>query len=104
MDVRDGLLRTIAWFRNRTSGPLPLPAEARPPKPRHKVAVIGTGYVGAVTATCMAFLGHDVCGLDSDPDDYPDTCTEFIRCSPAVGLTATQAEAVRLWIQNPKGR
>jgi UDPglucose 6-dehydrogenase len=67
VDVRDGLLRTIAWFRDRSSGPVPLPAEARPPKPRHKVAVIGTGYVGAVTATCMAFLGHDVCGLDSDP-------------------------------------
>jgi hypothetical protein len=42
--------------------------------------------------------------LDSDPYDYPDTCTEFIRCSPAVGLTATQAEAVKLWIQHPKGR
>ncbi len=42
--------------------------------------------------------------LDSDPYDYPDACTEFIRCSPAVGLTATQAEAVKLWIQHPKGR
>ncbi|PRC41999.1 UDP-glucose 6-dehydrogenase [Mycobacterium sp. ITM-2017-0098] len=36
------------------------------PQPRHKVAVIGTGYVGAVTSTCLAFLGHSVCGLDSD--------------------------------------
>ncbi len=34
--------------------------------PRHKVAVIGTGYVGAVTSTCLAFLGHSVCGLDTD--------------------------------------
>ena len=30
------------------------------------VAVIGTGYVGAVTSTCLAFLGHSVCGLDTD--------------------------------------
>jgi len=31
-----------------------------------KVAVIGTGYVGAVTSTCLAWLGHDVWGLDND--------------------------------------
>jgi nucleotide sugar dehydrogenase len=33
---------------------------------QHKVAVIGTGYVGAVTAACLAFLGHFVCGLDTN--------------------------------------
>lgn len=67
--VRDGLMQTIAWFRDGTAGAGPAaPADAlEPDRPRHKVAVIGTGYVGAVTATCMAFLGHDVCGLDSDP-------------------------------------
>jgi len=32
-----------------------------------RVAVIGTGYVGTVTATCFAWLGHDVVGLDVDP-------------------------------------
>ena len=32
-----------------------------------KVAVIGTGYVGSVTATCLAWVGHDVRGLDVDP-------------------------------------
>jgi nucleotide sugar dehydrogenase len=31
------------------------------------VAVIGTGYVGSVTATCLAVVGHRVCGFDSDP-------------------------------------
>jgi UDPglucose 6-dehydrogenase len=31
-----------------------------------RVAVIGTGYVGTVTATCFAWLGHDVVGLDVD--------------------------------------
>jgi UDPglucose 6-dehydrogenase len=29
--------------------------------------VVGTGYVGAVTAICLAWLGHDVCGLDRNP-------------------------------------
>jgi UDPglucose 6-dehydrogenase len=31
-----------------------------------RVTVVGTGYVGAVTAVCLAFLGHDVVGLDID--------------------------------------
>jgi len=31
-----------------------------------KVSVIGTGYVGLVTATCLAYLGHDVSCLDID--------------------------------------
>ena len=31
-----------------------------------QVAVIGTGYVGTVTATCFAWLGHDVVGIDVD--------------------------------------
>jgi hypothetical protein len=42
--------------------------------------------------------------LDSDPYDYPDTCSEFIRCSPAIGLTTPQAETLKLWLQNPKVR
>ncbi len=31
-----------------------------------KIAVIGTGYVGLVTATCLAESGNDVVGLDKD--------------------------------------
>ena len=31
-----------------------------------EVAVIGLGYVGAVTAACLAELGHDVVGVDID--------------------------------------
>ena len=73
VDVRDGLSETISWFRGRvdcTPHQLPsspaLVARAEQVRPQHKVAVIGTGYVGAVTSTCLAFLGHSVVGLDSD--------------------------------------
>src|SRR5947209_15805342 len=31
-----------------------------------KVAVVGTGYVGLVTATCLAESGNDVVGVDKD--------------------------------------
>ena len=69
--VRDGLTRTIGWFRDRPQ----LTADAARPERRdlaeirptgHRVAVVGTGYVGAVTASCLAWLGHEVHGLDTD--------------------------------------
>ena len=31
-----------------------------------QIAVVGLGYVGLVTATCLARLGQHVSGLDSD--------------------------------------
>jgi len=73
VDARAGLLETIEWFRlggntasENTLRPRAQGIQSESATPRHKVAVIGTGYVGAVTATCLAFLGHTVCGLDSD--------------------------------------
>ncbi|MGQ4375487.1 UDP-glucose/GDP-mannose dehydrogenase family protein [Streptomyces sp. SAS_267] len=33
-----------------------------------RLTVIGTGYVGAVHAACMADIGHEVLGVDLDPD------------------------------------
>ncbi len=33
-----------------------------------KIGVIGTGYVGLVTAVCLADLGHDVSGTDIDKE------------------------------------
>jgi UDPglucose 6-dehydrogenase len=70
--VRDGLLQTITWFRDQATEaspmavPSPVKVQVDKTPPRHKVAVMGTGYVGAVTSTCLAFLGHTVCGLDTD--------------------------------------
>jgi UDPglucose 6-dehydrogenase len=32
-----------------------------------RIAVIGTGYLGATHAACMAQIGHDVLGVDIDP-------------------------------------
>jgi UDPglucose 6-dehydrogenase len=37
-----------------------------------KVSVIGTGYVGLVTATCFAFLGHEVACLDINKERIDD--------------------------------
>ena len=31
-----------------------------------RITVIGTGYLGAVHAACMAELGHEVLGIDVD--------------------------------------
>lgn len=69
VDVRNGLQETIAWFQGRVGSNSLVQNQTAvlSVKTPHKVAVIGTGYVGAVTSTCMAFLGHSVYGLDSDP-------------------------------------
>ena len=34
--------------------------------PALRVAVFGLGYVGTITAACLATNGHDVCGVDPD--------------------------------------
>lgn len=39
--------------------------------------------------------------LDSDPYDYPEACTELIRCSPHLGMGPAQVQALKLWIQAP---
>jgi UDPglucose 6-dehydrogenase len=49
---------------------VPRPSIKRPREPEGvavKVAVIGTGYVGLVTATCLAESGNEVTGVDIDP-------------------------------------
>lgn len=37
-----------------------------------RISVIGTGYLGAVHAACMAELGHDVLGVDTDERKIAD--------------------------------
>src|SRR5690554_2875563 len=37
-----------------------------------KVAVFGTGYVGLVTGTCLAEIGHEVTCVDVDADKIED--------------------------------
>ena len=39
-----------------------------PDSHRLRLTVIGTGYLGATHAACMAELGHEVLGVDVDPD------------------------------------
>jgi GDP-mannose 6-dehydrogenase len=39
-----------------------------------KVAVVGLGYVGTVTAACLASHGHQVCGVDVDTAKVDDIC------------------------------
>ncbi|MFM7212935.1 MAG: UDP-glucose 6-dehydrogenase, partial [Actinomycetota bacterium] len=34
-----------------------------------RLSVVGTGYLGATHAACMAELDHEVIGLDSDPTE-----------------------------------
>ena len=56
-------VRAHTKFRSRYNQlSTPLPSE----NSSMKVAVIGTGYVGLVTATCLAESGNDVIGVDKD--------------------------------------
>src|SRR5215475_14398836 len=58
-----------------------------------KVAVVGLGYVGTVTAACLAANGHEVWGVDVDPGKVGDICAGR---SPVAepGLDVMVAEAV----------
>lgn len=127
VDVRAGLLETIAWFRDQDGGVSRFkPARvgfSKPEQPRHKVAVIGTGYVGAVTSTCLAFLGHSVIGLDTDsaragqlnngqapfhepglPDLLKSTLsTGRLRFTDSPGEALADAEYVFLCVGTPPG-
>lgn len=50
------------WSRKK--GPL---VDGSQLSPRQRIAVVGCGHVGVVTAACFAELGHSVTGVDIDP-------------------------------------
>ena len=54
--------------------------------PRLRLTVIGTGYLGATHAACLAELGFDVLGVDSDPEKI-DLLSRGIAPFSEPGLT-----------------
>lgn len=80
-----------AWHTDEVSSPV-----------HHTVAVFGLGYVGSVTAACLAHLGHSVIGVDKDDIKinsilaakapfFEPGLEDFIRDAVASGrLTATK--------------
>ncbi len=81
----------------------------QPEAARKTIAVLGLGYVGSVTAACLASLGHRVIGVDRDPIKvdsilqglppfYEPGLDQFVAQGHASGrLTATLelAESIR---------
>jgi len=68
------------------------------------VAVFGLGYVGSVTAACLAHLGHRVCGVDKDElkvnsilagqaPFYEPGLAEVIRDTVSSGLLTATSQA-----------
>ena len=64
-----------------------------------KIAVVGTGYVGLVTGTCLAEVGNDVICVDIDAQKiekmqqgiipiYEPQLEEYFKRKSAVGATS----------------
>ena len=60
-----------------------------------KVAVIGLGYVGAVTSACLARDGHDVLGIDLDPAKL-----DLLRAGKAPIVEAEISEITRSAVES----
>jgi GDP-mannose 6-dehydrogenase len=59
-----------------------------------KVAVVGLGYVGTVTAACLASHGHEVCGVDIDADKVDEICAgRSPVAEPGLGALVAQTVA-----------
>jgi GDP-mannose 6-dehydrogenase len=76
---------------------------------QHRISVFGLGYVGSVMAACLAYLGHEVIGIDSNPvkvkllnegrslivEPNLDLITTAGRSAGRLGATTDLEEAVR---------
>src|SRR6266851_2670784 len=56
-----------------------------------QIAVLGLGYVGCVTAACLAHVGHRVVGVDRDPFKVESVLAG--RLSATVSLAEALADA-----------
>ena len=65
-----------------------------------RISIIGTGYVGTVTGTCFAHMGHEVTCVDVDPERvkkinagvppiYEEGLEELLRAHAGKNLKAT---------------
>ena len=45
-----------------------------------KLTVVGSGYVGLVTAACFSFAGHDVLCVEKDKKKMSETKASQLRC------------------------
>jgi UDPglucose 6-dehydrogenase len=65
-----------------------------------RISIIGTGYVGTVTGTCLAHMGHEVTCVDVDPERvrkinagvppiYEEGLEELLRAHAGKNLKAT---------------
>jgi UDPglucose 6-dehydrogenase len=59
-----------------------------------RITVIGTGYLGAVHAACMAAIGHEVLGVDSDAEKIAELAAGRVPFFEP-GLSEILAPAVR---------
>jgi len=65
-----------------------------------RLSVLGTGYLGATRAACMAHLGHEVVGIDADPAKaateqvsfYEPDLPEALREGPELGQLTTTTD------------
>ena len=72
---------------------------------RPRITVLGTGYLGATHAICMAVLGHEVLGIDTDKqktayemsvsDWSSDVCSSDLQ--PTQPGTASATAKRRCW-------
>lgn len=71
-----------------------------------RITVLGTGYLGATHAACMAELGHEVLGADVDPDELERLQAgraPFYEAGPALNISGQlQLRGTAVTVYDPK--